>query len=269
MNAQRIKTILIRVLGERLTARIQGRRFARIIRRTAVPDPEVELLSRFVAKGDVTIDVGANGANWTFWLHRVVGPEGRVFAFEADPYYAMATQHAIRILRLKGAHLFPFGLSEKEELVPLRILDDSNQRVSGLGYVDREATRDQKEVTIVHLKPLDSLLAEFPEIQKTSLLKCDVEGYELFVFRGADQLLATARPTIILEIGNYEKQGYTASDVFDFFRKRSYSPFAIVPRGGLSPTDNLLNNSLAISVNRVLIPEEKVVLVRDLLQIKN
>jgi hypothetical protein len=65
MNAQRTKTILIEILGEKLVARVQGLRFAYINRVHPLPDPEVKLIPRFAGKGGVAVDVGANGANWT------------------------------------------------------------------------------------------------------------------------------------------------------------------------------------------------------------
>lgn len=265
MDAQRIKTILIGVLGEKVTARIQGIRFAYIIRKSPHPDPEVELIPRFVTKGGVAVDVGANGANWTDALHSVVGDTGCVLAFEADPYYALATQHTIRILGMKGVRLFQFGLSDTEEEVPLRILDDSHQRVSGLGYIDKDSKADLKGATMVRLRTLDSMISEFPELLRTAVLKCDVEGYELYVFRGARQVLEKARPVVIVEIGNFEKQGYTAGDMYNFFRERNYSSFSMVSGGQLARTDALLHHDNAVSVNRVLIPDEKVESVRSII----
>ncbi len=265
MDAQKIKTTLIGVLGEKLTALIQGFRFVYIMRKSPLPDPEVELIPLFAKKGGIAVDVGASGANWTNALHSTVGDTGTVLAFEADPFYALATMHTIRILRMKGVRLFQFGLSDTEEEVPLRILDDSNQRVSGEGYIDKGAKTDLKGATMVRLKTLDSLIPAFPELLQTAVLKCDVEGYELYVFRGARQVLEKARPVVILEIGNYEKQGYTARDVYDFFRERNYSPFSMVSGGRLAPTDTMLHHDNALGVNRVLIPDEKVEDVRSIL----
>jgi FkbM family methyltransferase len=266
MNAQKTKTILIKIMGEKLVARIQGLRFAYINTVKPLPDPEVKLVPRFAAQGGVAIDVGANGANWTKALHAVVGDSGRVFAFEADPYYALATQHAIRIMRMKGVRLFPFGLSDKDEEIPLRIRDEANQRVSGLGFIDRDAKRGDRDVTLVRLRTLDSMIPGCPELLRTSLLKCDVEGYEWFVFRGAQQVISTARPAVILEIGNFEKQGYSAGDIHAFFKEKNYEPFAMVEGGVLMRTDAMLHHPMAASVNRVLIPAEKLESVRDLVR---
>jgi FkbM family methyltransferase len=266
MDTQRIKTLLMRSLGESLTARIHGVRFAQLLRSSAASDPEVSLIPRFAGRGDVAVDVGANGANWTRSLHLQVGPEGRVLAFEADPYYARATHHAIRLMRMKGVQLFPFGLSDRAEELPLRVVDEESRRVAGLGYIDRTAATDAAGVTLVRLETLDSLIPAHPELLRTVFLKCDVEGYELFVLRGAQRVLADARPAVVLEIGNFEKHGYSARDLHDFFRERRYESFAMAGDQELVVTDESLHHDRAISVNRVLVPVEKVAKVRELVR---
>jgi FkbM family methyltransferase len=167
---------------------------------------------------------------------------------------------------MKGVQLFPFGLSDKDEEIPLRIRDAANQRVSGLGYIDREAKSEDHEVTLVRLRTLDSLIAECPELLRTSFLKCDVEGYELFVFKGARQVISAARPAVILEIGNFEKQGYSAKEIHSLFKEMDYEPFAMVEDGALIHTDSMLHHDMAASVNRVLIPAEKLETIRDLVR---
>jgi FkbM family methyltransferase len=266
MDTQRIKTLLMATLGESLTAWIQGVRFVHLRRTSPLSDPEAGLIPRFTKRGDVTIDVGANGADWTRALHLSVGDDGCVFAFEADPYYARATRHAIRLMRMRGVRLFEFGLSDRPEEMPLRILDAAKQRVSGLGYIDRNAGPGGGGVALVRLRTLDSLIPEHPELLRTSLFKCDVEGYELFVFRGAGRVLSEARPVVILEVGNFGQQGYSAREIHDFFKERRYEVFAMAGKEELVATNALLEHDRAMSVNRVLIPVEKVGRVRDLVR---
>ena len=258
MNTQTIKTKLVAFLGNKVTAYIQAIRFVCLLKTKRSVDPEFQLLHKLLRKGDTAIDVGANGANWTYCLHRHIGDEGSLFAFEADPYYALATELAVKLMRLKGIHFFRFGLSCKNEEVFLRIADSDGQLYSGLGYVDKEAERNDENVISVHLKTLDSLLKDYPRLLKTKLIKCDVEGYELYVFQGAIQILRTARPFVILEVGHFEKHGYSVKELYDFFMEKQYSCFAMVDDNMLSETDSSMNHEKAISDNRVLIPEEQI-----------
>jgi FkbM family methyltransferase len=256
MFAQKVKTLLLGIFGEKAVAILQAVRFVFLIRTEEFLDPEVALLPHLVGRGDVVVDVGANGANWTYWLHRAVGDSGAVYAFEADPYYAFATDLAIKLMRLRGVHLFSFGLSNEDEKAPLVITGTDGLRMSGMSYIDRNADQGQGQ-QIVQLRRLDSLVENYPRLNTVKLIKCDVEGYELFVFRGAAAILDQARPSVILEIGHYEMHGYSAADMFAFFAARGYVSFAMIGEGVLTRTDNKLECEHALSVNRLMIPEEQ------------
>ncbi len=258
MNNQDIKTTLINVIGETPTAYIQALRFVYILLAKQKADPETALLSAFLHKGDTAIDVGANGADWTTHLHRAVGDNGAVFAFEADPYYALATGIAVKLMGLKGVRLFPFGLSDSNEEVTLRVTDADGSRLAGLSHIEKGGVKNGRGLKTIQLKPLDSLVREFPALASAGVIKCDVEGYELFVFRGAVEILKQARPVVILEIGNFEEQGYTAKDVVEFFDTRDYRMYAMTAPNTLALTNAALEHAGAISVNRIMIPKEKI-----------
>jgi len=267
MNTQYVKTKLIGIFGEKPVAFIQALRFVYLHFAEHVMDPEVALIPKLLQDGDTAIDVGANGANWTYWLHKSVGRKGIVYAFEADPYYAIATNLAIKFMHLKNIRLFPFGLSDVSERIALRVEDADGSRLIGKSRVDRSAKIDDTAIRYVDLRRLDSMIHDHPRLAFTRLIKCDVEGYELFVFRGATEILERARPVVIMETGNFELQGYSTSDVYDFFHQRSYDCFALTGDSTLSRTNTSLDHEKAISVNRILLPREKLDSIRKVIRI--
>jgi hypothetical protein len=64
--------------------------------------------------------------------------------------------------------------------------------------------------------PLDSLKYQFKN--RISVIKIDVEGFELFVLKGAKDIINSNRPIIIAEVFecNFDK-------VLEFFREVNYS----------------------------------------------
>jgi hypothetical protein len=72
----------------------------------------------------------------------------------------------------------------------------------------------------VPVHTLDSILPE----GEISLLKVDVEGFELSVFQGAESAMRAGRlPVILFEMNHlYERYGVTAADIFGFLRSHGY-----------------------------------------------
>jgi FkbM family methyltransferase len=264
MNTGKIKTRLLSILGTRTMCYVQGVRFTYLLKVRPKPDPEVKLLDRFLGAGDVSVDVGANGANWTSYMAQRSGPRGCVFAFEADPYYSKATGIAVKLLRLKGVRFFPFGLSDKNECVVMRVTNEKGVRYAGRSFVDRNADPGEEGVDPVELKSLDSMTDEYPELLRTKVFKCDVEGFELYVFRGGRRVIDEARPLVILEAGDHMK-GYSAEELHSFFSERGYVSLTMTREGRLAPTDESFAAEGAINVNRVMVPNEKLEVVNDLL----
>jgi FkbM family methyltransferase len=233
---------------------LHGARFAWLVH-WLPQDPEATLLGALLRPGEVAVDVGANGANWTWFLSRAVGPQGRVFAFEADPYYARATACAIRVMGLGNVTFLPFGLSDRTETVQLRTLDPGGARLSGTSHIARDQAPGGG-LTPVRLVPLDELRADHPELARTALIECDVEGYELPVLQGAEAMLRQARPVIIFEVGCCEAQGYTPSRLRAWLADLGYASYALDHHRRLVAVDADLAHPAAATVNRLALPRE-------------
>lgn len=258
MTNQKIKTILLNLLGENVTSFIQAFRFVWLIKKRSKFDYEMGLINYFVKKGDTVIDIGANGADWTHALYEIVTEEGKIFAFEADPYYAKATSLAIKLLGFHNVILFPFGLSDKKEESYLKVLDINGQRYTGSSFIDKSAKTGTHNYKQISLEKLDSVALIYPDINRTSFIKCDVEGYELFVFKGAEKVITKSRPCIIIEVDNFEKHDYSVRDIFGFFSGLNYSSYTCLKNRKITLTDKNFYHENSVSQNRILIPNEKI-----------
>lgn len=251
----KVKELMIRLLGPRVSAVVHGARFATLATDERFTDREIEFVKRHLRSGDVAVDVGANGADWTRQLSKIVGKNGVVYAFEADPYYAEATKWACRFLGLGNVHLFSFGLSEAIEQVCLNATDAHGGRASGTGKIDR-SKNDDKFVYSIELRPLDSLVWDWPRLQNCRVIKCDVEGFELFVLRGAREIIAKSCPMIIFEVGRFEEQGYGPEDIILLFEELNYKSYYVDATGSLTGCDNMLSVNSTGNVNRIALPNE-------------
>jgi FkbM family methyltransferase len=180
--------------------------------------------------GDGVIDVGANVGYYTMVAAKLVGSTGCVHAFEASP------------------RIFPW-LRANAELNPTANIQVHSQAVTDrCGEVEFYTARAEKtgfssirnlgeradHVTVVPTVSLDSILDELPQIR---LVKIDVEGAELLVLRGMQQLILRDRPHIIFEIDDcfLRELGADARQQCEFLIRLGYDLFRIVERGDLKP----------------------------------
>jgi hypothetical protein len=79
------------------------------------------------------------------------------------------------------------------------------------------ATRD----VVAEMIRLDDFL---PSLSDLPFIKIDVEGAELFAFRGAEHIISKYRPTVLCEINPWYLEGFDLriEDLTDFFFARGY-----------------------------------------------
>lgn len=161
----------------------------RLARRGVFDLPLTEAIHRLVDPGDLVVDVGAN-IGYVSGLAAVrAGPAGSVYAIEPHP--AIRAELESNVERWQ----------RQRTMAPIRVRPDavSDRRgTSSLADPDLETNRGSAALASgagegtghrVSTLPLDELF----EDREIGLLKVDVEGHELEVFRGARQLLSQRR----------------------------------------------------------------------------
>jgi FkbM family methyltransferase len=150
-----------------------------------------ELLESLLKPGSVMVDVGANIGYHSLYAARRVGPEGRVYAVEADRTNLELLRRNIAENRLgKVVEVLPVAAGAEHRLRRFQRRGDSGHH--GFYAHPTEETVEEVEVEEV---PLDDLLSG-----PVDVVKVDVEGAEGEVLRGLGQVLAKSPgATLILE----------------------------------------------------------------------
>ncbi len=95
-----------RVLGRRelRIAELEGYRFYVNVGESLGVEPyffgstcTVGLTRSLIGPGDVCVDAGANAGHYTFFCASIVGPEGRVIAFEPNPEFARLLARSVQL----------------------------------------------------------------------------------------------------------------------------------------------------------------------------
>ena len=175
---------------------------------------EFDIIGRHLRGGDVVCDIGANKGSFVYWLSRWVG-EGRVVAFEPQPELARGLAEVCRP-KLDNVTVEPkaaFSHSGTQELfVP-------EGHSPGASLTHRAAEAIAFKTLSVPVVTLDDY---FDAAERVALLKIDVEGAELGVFRGAERILRRHAPLLVFECENRHLSPGTVDDVFGWLAGLGY-----------------------------------------------
>lgn len=156
------------------------------------------------------MDVGAHIGSVFDAVHRADASIA-VTAVEADPQKAEALRK-----RYPYATILPFALGESTGTTEFHCYDDLSGYNSLIQRPDAVASR-RIEVQVARLDDLFSG-------DRLDLVKIDVEGAELGVLRGAEQVIARTRPVIMFEsVGRQvNTMGYDPGMIWDWLAARDY-----------------------------------------------
>jgi FkbM family methyltransferase len=184
----------------------------------------LDSLRALVRPGQTVVDVGANLGNHTVYFAGEAGC--RVIAFECNPRMAGHLRTTIEMNGLGGqvdlSHLGQ-AVTSHVGTIPFQFVRDDYSFVTG---------GTEQGATLTPCLTLDSL-----GLTECALLKIDVDGGEPGVLEGARDVLARLRPTVSIEVlnfntrrvlGLFEAYGYEV--LREDSRNEAYSDFVFVPR---------------------------------------
>lgn len=148
--------------------------------------------------GDVVLDVGANIGFLTALAGRLVGPAGRVIAFEPVPANARLVRRNAALNRQAHIDIVESAVGDHDGAATLVLA----RHAGGAALADAEHPPDACGELRVALVTLDGWLGANAACLPgpVRLVKIDVEGAEAAVLSGATALLTRERPLVLLEV---------------------------------------------------------------------
>lgn len=196
---------------------------------------EIELLRKYIKKGNIVLDIGANIGFYTKILSELVGETGRVYAFEPDKknysYLQQNTTH------LKNVELINKAVSNKTGKITLYQSDLLN--------VDHKTyeTKDYTSKTEIESVAMDDVIPN----HKVDFIKIDIQGFEYFAFQGMKEIFKQNEDLkIIAELYPYglNNSGIKVEEFVSFLRNSNFYIYKM-SENELS----LLNNEDVTSLN--------------------
>jgi len=185
---------------------------------------------KHISEGMTVIDVGANIGFHTLYFASLVGPKGKVIAFEPIPDNFESLIQNIKLNRFDQIVPIPNALSNKNEELNIHITENlENPGSHNLFEIG------EKNASVVCRKG-DDILAEL-KTEAVSFIKIDVEGYEYPVLQGLEKTIKRDKPVIFFEYDrNYQlKTTKNPQDLFLFLQDLGFKFIAINNFGRIAP----------------------------------
>jgi FkbM family methyltransferase len=176
---------------------------------------ECGAIRRHLRPGDIVCDIGANKGSFVYWLSRWVG-DGRVIAFEPQPELARNLANLCRAIKLDNVQVEAKAVDWCGGVQQL-FLPSGHQPGASL----RKAALEGESFTTLPV-PVVALDDYFSASDRVTLLKIDVEGAELGVFKGAERILRQHAPLLVFECENRHLAPGRVEDVFSHLEALGY-----------------------------------------------
>ena len=199
-------------------------------------DPGVEALAAALRPGDSFLDIGANYGSFALIAAHIVGPTGRVHAFEPQPRLAACLRRSADLNGFAGRlTVHQLALTGEPGEVTFYVPDQSTGKASLHEGYAAKAAGGRRELT-VRTAALDNVLAD-TELPGRLVAKLDVEGGELAVLSGAAGVFGRHKPLLLFELHPTASRaaGYGPADLLARLGELGYARFRDVDDPAATP----------------------------------
>jgi FkbM family methyltransferase len=208
------------------------------------------------------VDVGVN-LGQTLLAVKSIRPDWEYVGFEPNPYCIFYVMNVVKANDLDACTVYPFGIGESTGAMDLRLNSLTGGEGSIVaGFRSESQYKRRIKVPILGAEFLPDELME----RKVGVLKVDVEGGELDVFRAMVPVLEKNKPLIISEVlpvgdpaseqGTFRKERQDA--LLTIFRDLGYRIIRLHIDGSRELLDDIEVHSEIRLSNYLFVPAEKV-----------
>ncbi|RDK84823.1 FkbM family methyltransferase [Marinirhabdus gelatinilytica] len=162
-----------------------------------------------LANDYIIADVGANFGYLSLVWSQTVCNQGKVYAFEPHPNLFAAIQKSIAVNKLENS-ITPTNVAVGKQKGSIAISLASTTSNTKEGEVGEAQLKSKATIQMITIDEY------FMDFERLDFIKIDVDGIELDILQGAEEILARLKPIVVVETnGN--------TDLLEFFNQRNYT----------------------------------------------
>tara|TARA_B100002051_G_C16716573_1_gene629829 strand:- start:353 stop:1129 length:777 start_codon:yes stop_codon:yes gene_type:complete len=180
-------------------------------------EPELLLLDKFIKKGDICFDIGANKGYYTYKFEELT-ESNNIFTFEPIP-----SNYKFLKLIFKKCNIFCLALSNQTCISNFKIPIVNNKFLHTRGKLNFNIIEDNEtgfESISVKCQTLDYFVKKH-KIKKIDFIKIDVEGNEHNVIYGGTKSIKKFKPVLLIEI-EQRVHNFNINQIFDYIINLGY-----------------------------------------------
>ena len=189
-------------------------------------DDVICALGSLVHANDVVFDVGAHHGLMSIMASRLVGPAGKVIAFEPNPASRETMATHLKLNGVANVSIEPVGLIDREARLPFYAHPGEYSWNSTL-IAEFADHLSKKNVLSIETTTLDNYCER--NHLHPRLIKIDTEGSDFLILKGGARVLREDRPHLILELNPVAaaSAGTTIEELVKFLNDLDYQLFAM------------------------------------------
>lgn len=180
-------------------------------------DAELLLLEFFCNTNTVFFDVGANKGEYAYYASKWIN-ENNIYLFEPEKKL-----HSQLKAIFSKCHVLNIALSNTIGKRQFKIPIINNKLDNCLSSLETDRVEENETNAIIYevnTNTLDNFVNQ--NNVSPTLIKIDVEGHELSVLKGAENVIEKYHPTLIIEIEQRHHAKFNINEVFDDFKRKEY-----------------------------------------------
>ncbi len=175
-------------------------------------------VKKLIQKDFVVVDIGANLGYFTKTFARKT-PEGKVICVEPVPLFANTLKFFLK--SNSNVEIFNIALGKENKTVTMALPKSRGVMRTGLPHVLGSKDAKPEESELIEVTMVNTL-EFFDKLEKINYIKCDIEGFERYVFEDIEVIINEKRPMVQIEISEVNQEFF-----FAYFSRLNYRQFGI------------------------------------------
>lgn len=155
-------------------------------------------------KEPIIFDIGANIGTYATWITKLF-PNGKIYCFEPQRLVFQILCGNFAINNYDNCYTYNIALGSKNDIIEIEEPNyNQNENFGSFSLIEDRIKSKSGQKYSIQMMTLDNFVSVY-NIDKVDFIKIDVEGMDLEVLKGTENILKKYKPSIFIEYSDTRK----------------------------------------------------------------